>query len=319
MHLPDAFLDTKTALLSAGVAVAGIAYAVRQVRENIEPRQVPLLGLAGAFVFAAQMLNFPVIGGTSGHLLGGVLTAILLGPSAAVIVMSCVLIVQCLMFADGGLLALGANIFNMALVAVCGGYYSFRLTKSWFPMEETRGTVFAAAFAGWFGTVLGSITCAGQLALSGTAPWGVTFPAMANIHMLIGIGEGLATALIILALLRTPSFKLRTPAATAAKGAVFYGFLVTLGLAVFAAPFASPWPDGLEHVAEKLGFADKTSASVVSSPLTDYAVPWIASAPLGTALAGFIGTIFVFGAAYLLARFLVPSLQRQNTDAPSSS
>ena len=110
---------------------------------------MPMLGLAAAFVFAAQMLNFPVAGGTSGHLVGGVLTAVLLGPSAAVLVLTCVLLVQCLMFADGGVVALGANVFNMAIVSVCGGYFVFRLTKRLIRMEEHRSTVFAAAFAGW--------------------------------------------------------------------------------------------------------------------------------------------------------------------------
>src|SRR5512135_1313520 len=123
MHLPDGYLDTKTALLSVGAATAGVGFAVRQVRSSLEPRQMPMLGLAAAFVFAGQMLNFPVAGGTSGHLVGGVLVAVLLGPSAAILVMTCVLMVQCLMFADGGLMTLGANVFNMAIVNVCGGYF----------------------------------------------------------------------------------------------------------------------------------------------------------------------------------------------------
>src|SRR5215472_15754449 len=170
MHLPDGFLDAKTALLATAAAAGGVGIALRQVRNSLEPRQMPMLGLAAAFVFAAQMLNFPVAGGTSGHLVGGVLTAVLLGPSAAVLVLTCVLLVQCLLFADGGLLALGANVFNMAIVSVCGGTLVFRVLKRLLRMEETRATVFAATFAAWFGTVLASISCAGQLALSGTVP-----------------------------------------------------------------------------------------------------------------------------------------------------
>src|SRR5437763_9509310 len=126
MHIPDGFLDAKTALCAAAVSSLGVGVALRRARLHLPPRRVPLMGLAAAFVFAAQMLNFPVAGGTSGHLVGGVLTAVLLGPSAAVLVMTCVLIVQCLMFADGGLMALGANVFNMAIVSVCGGYAVFR-------------------------------------------------------------------------------------------------------------------------------------------------------------------------------------------------
>ena len=109
MHVPDGFLDAKTAVATAALAAAGLGVALRQARLHLPPRRVPLLGLAAAFVFAAQMINFPVAGGTSGHLVGGVLAAVLLGPSAAVIVLSAVLIVQCLMFADGGLSALGAK------------------------------------------------------------------------------------------------------------------------------------------------------------------------------------------------------------------
>lgn len=315
MHLPDAFLDTKTVVVSAGAAAAGVAYAVRRVQAAIQPRQVPMLGLAGAFIFAAQMLNFPVPGGTSGHLVGGVLAAVLLGPSAAVLVLTCVLIVQCLMFADGGLLALGANVFNMGIVAVCGGHLAFQATRRLFRMEEVRGTVFAAAFAGWFGTVLASITCAGQLALSGTAPWGVTLPAMAGVHMVIGIGEGAATGLVTLAVLRSCT---RLPNLTRApEGMLVPGLVVSLGLVLFVAPFACPWPDGLERVAETLGFASKTSAPVLPVPFTDYSWSLGGSATLGTALAGLLGTVAAFGGSYLLARLLVPVLSPAAKDEPS--
>src|SRR5512146_2945908 len=115
MHIPDGFLDTKTAAATGAIAALGLGVALRQARFHLPPRRVPLLGLAAAFVFAAQMLNFPIGGGTSGHLVGGVLAAALLGPSAAVVVLSAVLLVQCFMFADGGVLALGANVFNMAI------------------------------------------------------------------------------------------------------------------------------------------------------------------------------------------------------------
>lgn len=318
MHLPDGFLDARTALLSAGVAAAGVGLAVHQVRASLEPRQMPLLGVASAFVFATQMLNFPIPGGTSGHLLGGVLTAVLLGPSAAVLVMTCVLIVQCLMFADGGLLALGANIFNMALVNVAGGYLVFRVLKRLIRMEEKRATVFAAAFAGWFGTMLASISCAGQLALSGTAPWSVAFPAMANIHMLIGLVEGLATGLIVLAVLRVRP-ELVTGAAETSRagrwGFVAYGLLLSLGLALFVAPFACPWPDGLEAVAKALGFAGKSAPSAFPAPVSDYRVPFLGSPTAATAIAGLIGTLVAFVAAYALARLLVPVLNTRKEDA----
>src|SRR5262245_10589573 len=255
MHLPDGFLDAKTALLSSGVATVGVGVALRQVRTSLEPRQMPLLGVAAAFVFAAQMLNFPVAGGTSGHLVGGVLTAVLLGPSAAVLVMTCVLIVQCLMFADGGLLAVGANVLNMAIVNVCGGYAVFRLVKRLIWMEDPRATVFAAVFAAWVGTVLASVFCAGELGLSRTADWALAFPAMANVHMVIGLGEGLVTGLIALSVLRARPQLIVHPR----DGVVSYGLLICVGLAVFVAPFACSWPDGLESVGKALGFDTKAA------------------------------------------------------------
>ena len=319
MHLPDGFLDTKTALLSTGAAAAGVGIALRQVRLSLPPRQMPMLGLAAAFVFAAQMLNFPVAGGTSGHLVGGVLTAILLGPSAAVLVLTCVLLVQCLMFADGGLTALGANVFNMAIVSVCGGYFAFRLAKRLIRMEEQRSTVFAAAFAGWFGTVLASVSCAGQLAFSKTAPWSITFPAMTNVHMVIGIGEGVATALVTLAVLRArPELVAGTQESVAASRLGFwgYGLLVSLGLVLFVAPFACPWPDGLESVARALGFEGRAAAPL-PAPLADYRLPFIGSATTATAVAGLIGTLLAFVAAYALARTLVPAFSSPKKDAPS--
>jgi len=321
MHLPDGYLDARTTLLSTGAAVAGVGIALRRVRASLKPRQMPLLGLAAAFVFAAQMLNFPVAGGTSGHLVGGVLTAVLLGPSAAVVVMSCVVIVQCLMFSDGGLLALGANIFNMGIVSVCGGYFLFRLVKKAIRMEEVRATVFAAAFAAWCGTVLASISCAGQIALSGTAPWGLVFPAMANVHMLVGVGEGLATGMIVLAVLRRRPELVAGSLESSGPGLGFaaYGLLLCAGLALFVAPFACPWPDGLERVAQVLGFQHRAFAVGPQVPLEEYRLPWIGSAALATAIAGLIGTLAAFVAAYALARALVPVLGNSNKDAPTGN
>ncbi len=322
MHLADGFLDTKTALVSTGMAVAGVGVALRQVRISLEPRRMPLLGLAAAFVFAAQMLNFPVVGGTSGHLVGGVLTAILLGPSAAVLVMTCVLLVQCLMFADGGLLALGANVFNMAIVSVCSGWLVFRLVRRLVRTEEQRAVIFAAGFAGWIGTVLPSIACAGQLALSGTASWSVAFPAMANVHMLIGMGEGLATALVVTAVLRArPELILGASqmGAAARSGFIGYGLVLTIGLALFVAPFACPWPDGLESVARRLGFERRAWDSAIHAPFPDYHLPYVGSATTATAIAGLIGTVIAFGAAYVLARLLVPALGGPKDNARSGN
>ncbi len=307
MHIPDGFIDGKTAATTALLSAAGVGLALRQVRRRLPPRRVPLLGLAAAFLFAAQMVNFPVPGGTSGHLVGGVLVAALLGPSAAIVVLTTVLIVQCFLFADGGVLALGANIFNMAIVGAAGGYAIYQAVC--FALPGRRGQVAAVAFAGWCSTVLASIGCAGQLAWSGTVAWPAGFTAMIPIHMAIGIGEGLITALVLLAIQRVrPDL---TSEGTGAEPArpwgelVRYGLLATLGVAVFVAPFACPWPDGLESVAAKLGFEHKAIPPVVRVPAPGYGVPGMHWAAGATALAGAAGAAIAFGLSVLLARSLV--------------
>jgi cobalt/nickel transport system permease protein len=309
MHIPDGFLDVKTAASAAALAAGGVGVAVRRAQRVLSPRKVPLLGLSAAFIFAAQMLNFPVAAGTSGHLVGAVLAGVLLGPSAGIIAMTAVLVIQCLMFADGGITALGANIFNMAIVGVLAGSVVYRSVRQVF--LGTRGMVLGAAFAGWCSTVLASIGCAGQLALSGCAAWRVVFPAMLHVHMLIGVGEGLITALVVAAIARSRPELVDETIRYESGPVLGYGLLVALGLAVFVAPFACAWPDGLEKVAGVLGFEHHAAeVSLVSSPMPDYVFPGIHS----TALAGLVGTVAVFVLAWLLARALVPA-----TPTPSPS
>jgi cobalt/nickel transport system permease protein len=337
MHIPDGFIDAKTAAVTAALSAIGVGLALRRVKRELPPRRVPLLGLAAAFLFAAQMVNFPVAGGTSGHLIGGVLVAALLGPSAAVVVVTTVLIVQCFLFADGGVLALGANIFNMGIIGGAGGWAIYRVLCGWLP--GARGRVTAIAFAGWASTVLASICCAGQLAWSGTVAWPAAFTAMAGVHILIGIGEGLISALAFLAIERTrpevitemttdsPRWGERTrepieapgrlagtlapPGAISSKPTgyaelVGYGLLIAIGVAVFVAPFACPWPDGLEAVAAKLGFEHRATPPLLSAPAPDYQIPGIHWAVGATAIAGAAGSLVVFGLALLLGRWLVP-------------
>jgi cobalt/nickel transport system permease protein len=309
VHIPDGFLDGRTAAVTGALSATGVGLALRRVRRELPPRRVPMLGLAAAFLFAAQMINFPVAGGTSGHLVGGALVAALLGPSAAVVVVTTVLIVQCFLFQDGGLLALGANVFNMAIINSVAGYAIYRFVSRWLP--DVRGRVTALAFASWCATVLAAICCAGQLACSGTIPWSVAFPAMTAVHMLIGIGEGIISALVFLAIYRTrPDLITENSAATRpARTAelVGYGLLASLGLAVFVAPFACPWPDGLDSVAGKFGFNHNLPAPILPAPAPDYHMPGIHWAVGATAVAGALGSLIVFALALLLGRFLVPS------------
>jgi len=337
MHIPDGFLDTKTAAAAGLLSFAGVGMALRQTRLHLPRRRVPLMGLAGAFIFAAQMLNFPVAGGTSGHLIGGVLASVLLGPSAAIIVITAVLIVQCLLFADGGVLALGANIFNMAIISSVGGYYLYRAVWQLIPTQ--RGQLAAVAFASWVATVLAAIVCAGELALSHMVPWHVAFPAMANVHMLIGVGEAILTTLIITTIARTRPDLLKPEGLTAPRGFevigadqstgsvpaipvarrpytefLVFGFLIAMGLALFVSPLASKWPDGLDHVAEKLGFRQKEVDRMLVqkySPMPDYQVPRVSNAAIATGLAGGVGTVIAFISALVLARALAPKPSRE--------
>ncbi|MCI0582122.1 MAG: energy-coupling factor ABC transporter permease [Chloroflexi bacterium] len=308
MHIPDGFLDAKTLVVTTGLAAVGVTAAVRQARTQLPPSKVPLLGVTAAFVFAAQMVNFPIAGGTSGHLIGGVLAGVLLGPSGAVLVMTSVLTLQCLLFADGGLLALGANIFNMGIVGGVGGYYVYRALSRAF---GARAKFLAVAVAAWCGTVMSAVATAGELSLSGVVPWSVGVLAMAGVHMVMGVGEALITTLVVLAIDRTrPEILADGPAGLPLRGTgetVAFGLVISLGLGIFVSPIASTWPDGLEKVAGALGFLERAvKTPLAPAPIPDYALPGIASPGWATALAGGVGTTVVFLAVLVIARLIVP-------------
>ncbi len=201
MHIPDGFLNAATLAGTGALSFAGIANAVRLAGARIGEKQIPLMGIMAAFVFATQMLNFPVVGGTSGHLMGAALCALLLGPWSAVIIMTLVLAAQALIFQDGGLLALGANILNMGVIGGLGSYMTFRLLS-----RISRGNrllnIGAVFLAAWLSVVLAAAACAVELALSGTSPLTVVLPAMTAVYALIGIGEALIT-LAVLGLIKT--------------------------------------------------------------------------------------------------------------------
>jgi cobalt/nickel transport system permease protein len=192
MHIPDGFVSAPVA--AAGYAAAGIAVAVavRQTNHRFGERQAPLMGVMAAFIFAAQMMNFPVAGGTSGHMLGAALATILLGPSAALIVLTCVIGVQALVFQDGGIAALGTNVFNMAVVGVSVSYVVYRAARAL--AGANPRLIYVSAFAAaWLSIEAAALAASFELATSGTSPWHVVMPAMVGVHALIGIGEGLIT------------------------------------------------------------------------------------------------------------------------------
>jgi cobalt/nickel transport system permease protein len=202
MHIPDGFLSPEVAAACAVPAAAAVGYGLRRASRDLDERRVPLLGVTAAFVFAAQMLNFPVAGGTSGHFLGAALAAILLGPWLAGVVLSVVLVVQCFVFADGGITALGANVLNMGVVGglVVGG--SMVAARRLLP--DGRRTTLAVAGAGaWLAVMAGAAATAIELALSGTVPMATVLPAMLGVHVLIGAGEAVITVAAVSAVLTT--------------------------------------------------------------------------------------------------------------------
>jgi len=196
MHIPDGLLDVNILVTTAVISAAAVGYGVKKANKNLGEKQVPLLGLTAAFIFAAQMLNFPVAGGTSGHFLGALFAAVLLGPWVSCLIMTVVLVVQCLIFADGGLTALGANVFNMGVIGGILCYYFFTGLKSILPKSKPF-FISAVAVSSWLSVVLASSACAVELAISGRFPLNVGLPAMAGVHMLIGIGEAVIASTVV--------------------------------------------------------------------------------------------------------------------------
>lgn len=203
LHIPDGFLNLPVLLVTWVIAIGLIAISLQRAQAEYQERAVPLMGVCAAFIFAAQMINFPIPGGTSGHLLGGTLAGALLGPWAGSLVMVSVFIVQAVVFQDGGLTALGANVLNMGLIGTFAGYYLYRGIRFVIGRNKLQGMVVGAAVAAWTSVVVASIITAIQLALSGTVPLGVALTAMLFWHIFIGIGEALITAIALSFIWRT--------------------------------------------------------------------------------------------------------------------
>ncbi len=303
LHIPDGFLSAPVAILAWIVTIAFIVVAVRRASREFDERLVPLMGVLAAFIFAAQAFNFPVAGGTSGHFLGGALAAILLGPWPALLVMAAVIGLQGLIFQDGGLLAMGANIFVMGIVTVWTGYFVYQGLQ--------RFNRYAAGFvAGWLSVVLAAVVTAFMLALSGTSSLGVVLTAMAGVHMLIGVGEGLITA-GALALVKAALPGMFGEQVTGRKSdatTVFAGGVVlALVVGIVAVFFASPSPDGLERVAEDKGFIEAAQAAPFEI-IPDYVFPGVSNEALAGVIAVVLGTLLLFAVGYGIAR----TLRRRN-------
>ncbi len=299
MHIPDGFLSLLISAFCWLVTVALVGIAISKTNKSLGERQVPLMGIMAAFIFAAQMINFPVAGGTSGHLLGAALAAILLGPWAAMLVMTSVIAVQGLLFQDGGLTVMGANILNMGLLTAIVGYGLYRAV-----LGQSRGIKLATAgVAAWLSVMTGALLTALELWLSGTAKLSIVIPAMLGVHALIGIGEALITVAALGFILRTRPDLLGEGSASAegGRGWILAGILVAVGVLILS-PLASVNPDGLYRVATDLGFV--SSAHLGTGPLAGYSVGVLGRTPLSRIAAGAIGLLVVLALAALAGRAL---------------
>lgn len=311
MHAPDGFLNAGTALATAGISAGTIGIALRQLKATVTEKVIPLAGIVAAFVFAAQMFNFPVAAGTTGHLMGGALAAILLGPHLGALVVAVVVIVQAVFFADGGLTALGYNFLNMAIIPAYAGWGAYTIFRKWFP--ATRGGVLgAAALAAWLSVVLSAAAFSLQWLFGATAE--VSFPtvfaAMVGVHAVIGIGEAAITAMAIGAVLASrPDLvygardlsraQLESGSKVPLRTFFIGGLLVALAFAAIVSQFAVGNPDGLEWVAEEQGFADSAREHRLEGwPFADYATRGIENEALSLAIAGIVGTLITLLVAW---------------------
>ena len=300
MHAPDGFLTAGTAVGTGVLSAGAVGVALRQSRDSLRDAQVPLAGLAGAYVFAAQMFNFPVAAGTTGHLLGGALAAVLLGPSTAVLVVAVVIAVQALVFADGGLTALGYNTLNMAVVTSLGGWAVFRAARRLAPPTR-RGISLAAAVAAFASVVLSSMAFSIEWLFGASAPvpFDRVFGAMVGVHTLIALGEAVITGFTVSAVLAArPDLVAGADGMVDVESArartsrfVLGGVLVTLLVAGGVSQFAFDAPDGLQKVAQDTGFGDQQQDHAFGSSLfAGYATAGVGNENLSLALAGIAGS-----------------------------
>lgn len=300
MHIPDGFLSLMVSIVCWAITVLTLAAAISRTNKSLGERQIPLMGVMAAFIFAAQMINFPVAGGTSGHLLGGALAAIVLGPWAGMLVMTAVIAVQALLFQDGGLVVMGANILNMGLVTAAVGYGLYRSAFN----RSKPVKLAAAGLAAWLSVMTGALLASLQLWLSGTSDLQVVIPAMLGVHALIGLGEALITVFALTFIMQTRPDLLGedSESAKGSRNWVWVGGLIALGVTLLS-PLASTDPDGLERAAINMGFIE-TGQSAPYQIIPDYAIPFLGQTSYSTIVAGIVGVIVVGMVAFFIGRGL---------------
>ena len=304
MHIPDGFISVPVAAATTLASGLALSLSLGRSQTAFGIRRAPLLGLTTAFVFAAQMINFPVAGGTSGHLCGGALAAIILGsPWAGTLCIATVLIIQAVLFADGGITALGANILNLGVISVWVAWILTRTLQRLFGGSQ-RYLPLAAGIAAGVSVVVAALACAIQLAISGTAPANLVLPTMTGVHILIGVGEGLITGGVLSYLVTT------RPDLLPGEEQEFRGWLIPvvsiLLIAGILSLFASTWPDGLEKAAETLGFINLAEEVriVVPTPFSDYEIQGLGQ--IGTSITGWVGATACFAVAFGIAKVMKP-------------
>lgn len=300
MHIPNAMLQGGICPVTALVSTMGIGLAAFRAFFAEHKPSAKKFAAITALIFAGQMMNFPISDGTSGHLLGGVLAAALLGIPFGILSMAFVVTIQCLVFSDGGFTVLGANILNMAIIgAGLGGFIHMFLIKK-FPLRSSQYAI-GLGFTAWVSVMMAALVCSIELALSGTIAFSKVIGAMLGTHALIGIGEGLITVAVCFVLGSEPI-------RVSSRRSVTVPLITSGIIATMLSPFASGFPDGLEWVAGKYRFLHESAPTFVS-PLPDYTIPAVSNEILTTGLAGLMGVIITFFIALFIAKLLNKSNQ----------
>jgi cobalt/nickel transport system permease protein len=294
VHIPDGFLSTPVWAALDVAAAPAVGYVARKAQQGFDDAKVPLLGVMGAFVFAAQMINFPVGVGTSGHLVGGALLACTLGPAAASVVMCAILAIQALVFQDGGILALGANVFNMAIAGVLAGYLPYHL---WGRGPGRRAAIFAG---GALSLLTSAILALAELLISGVRMPGPVLGVSLALFAVSALVEGAITVAVVMALERIQPNLMRAPGAVRSPAFAALA-LVAVMLAAGGIVFASTAPDGIARLAMQTGIASQ-ARTLISTPLKDYQAAWLGSGWAAQAGAGLAGLGLVYGACLMIGR-----------------
>jgi cobalt/nickel transport system permease protein len=309
MHIQDGYLSTEVCIATGAVSLGAVAYSLHRMKDSLADRTVPLTGMMGSLVFAGQMINFPIGLPVSGHLMGGVLAATILGPWAGCLAVTLVLVAQWALFSDGGLLALGANVLHMAVLGSIGGYAVMSSIRR-FTGDGPRGTVAGAVMAAWLSVMAAAALFCLEFRLSYASSefdFGNIFVMMVTVHALIGIGEALITGFTVSLIFRQRPDLIhsteRPTVVTESSRFLAAGLICSLAVAAFLSPMASGLPDGLDSVAQR--FSIDASDDSVAGLFSDYdgiAIPgW---QTLSVSIAGIGGVLIVFTAAILLGRVL---------------